>query len=218
MFSDSFTGGPSRRWISTYFADFTNNNAKFTDASSPFRGYLRTLYAKYGTTDFVATVKLTNAKGHWGAAFFGIGEGIRNGESYGAPSCGDCVYLMYHGHGMTDKIGQVLVNSTFDGPRLALPNQPAGTTIGVQLTWVAATGTATFRLDTNNDGVYDDDAMTVVNPNLSLAENHTRLFVGGAHGVIVDDFSVAPLAPATSGAPAEKKPNSTNGKGTKPMN
>ena len=63
MFSDDFTGGPSRRWISTYWADFTDNNAKFTDISAPQRGYLRTLYSQYGTRDFVATVKLTNADG-----------------------------------------------------------------------------------------------------------------------------------------------------------
>ena len=227
-FSDDFMGGPSRRWdrwITRWAADFTNNNAKFTDATAPDRNYLRTVYSHYGTADFVATVKLTNADGDWGSAFFGIGEGTRKDSGFGEPSNGECIYMLYHGQGLTDRIGNVRVNSPFTSTPFSLPNRAAGTTIGVQLTWVAATGTATFKLDTNNDGVYDDDTITVTNPKLALAENPTRLFVGGTHGVIVNDFTVSALTPekplgdkAVADTPEAKKRTTPVGqKGGKPM-
>ena len=140
------------------------------------------------------------------------------------PDYGEYIYMSYFGGRVGDRIGEV-VKSPFKETWFSLPTRAAGTTIGVQLTWVAATGTATFKLDTNNDGVYDDDTVTVTNSNLTLAENPTRLFVGGAHGVIVDDFTVSALTPeeplrnkpAANSPEAKKKPAPADQKGGKPM-
>ena len=189
MFTDDFTGGPSRRWMSTFWADFTHNNARFTDVSAPDRGYVRTIYSEYGTRDFIATVKLTNAQGPTGSVLFGIGDGVRNCDYYYEPNRGECIYMFYAGSGW-EKIGRVHVYHPVTTTWFSREGQPAGTTIGVQLIWVAATGTATFKLDLHNNGRYEDDAVTVSNPKLSLAENPTRLFFGGTHGVVVDDFAV----------------------------
>ena len=209
-FHDDFTGGPSRRWISTYFADFSHNSAMFTDKTAPYRGYLRTLYSQYGTRDFVATVKLTNGDGLWGAAFFGIGDGTRGGE-FGAPIGSEVLYMSYFG-GRFPAMGEVLSSTPFQEKPFSGHNRPAGTTIGVQLTWTAATGTATFKLDTNNDGVYDDDTVTVTNRKFSSLEAPSRLFVGGGQGVIVKDFTVTVLSPAmSSGEPSAESGSDSQG-------
>lgn len=155
------------------------------------RSYLRTTDAyKYGTRDFVATVQITNGPDAGGMAFFGLGDG-RPSDYYSSPcSSPPFVYMMFFGQGWVarNKIGSVH-NSDRVSHYFSTEAKDDRRTIRAKLAWTAATGTAVFSINADNDGVYED-SVAVVCPGLALPENQSRLFIGGANGVTFSDFNV----------------------------
>ena len=208
-FRDDLAGKVSRHWINPTAAVCKNNSIVFHD-----RAYLRTAGDfNYGVQDFIATVKMTNADGGTGhnargSACFGLGDGTISG--FYAEPCADqfpSVYFMYPGPGWIDTIAAVhttQASKTTPGFRKwrNIPGtkpRPAGTAIVVKLTWTAATDTAVFSIDADNDGVFES-SFKATYPGLSSSEYVSRLFIGGADGVCFSDFqvTVGPHAPVTA--------------------
>jgi hypothetical protein len=200
MFTDEFTGGPSANWANPTAANFSSNNAKFPGGDNA-RTYLYTVRTDYNTVNFTATAKVTNSDWPWGCAFFGIGDGGVNPSgppTYEEPCTSQGLYINIFGGstpaaqpdlGAIKRQSANTVLQTLTGGNLA-----AGTTIGVMLDWVASTKTATFKLDINNNGSFNDagDVSRTVNNVNWLDSSHSSLFFGGAHNVVVDNFSVTP--------------------------
>ena len=67
--------------------------------------------------------------------------------------------------------------------------------VRVQLSWVASSGTATFSVDTNLDGIYDSSVSVT---NTALINGTSRIFVGGSDNALADNFSVTSI-PEPSG-------------------
>jgi hypothetical protein len=198
MFSDEFVNGASGNWTVTEPAanvSYTNGRAYFNGSGDNNRNYLRTVDADYAAVDFVATVRMSNGPGNGGCGFFGIGDGVQAGN-YGEPMTGagengKCIYFLYRGAGGADELGRVQHAESGDYVDIfTQDNQTAGTLLGIRLTWTAATKTAAFSLDLDNDGVYDDGTITQVGAPVYSSASH--LFVGGAGGVSVDSVSVVP--------------------------
>ena len=106
---------------------------------------------------------------------------------------------MYHGSGYGTLIGAIRISSDNRATHhiSAIGAKPAGTTITARLQWIAATHTATFSIDGNNDGIYDETVMMKC-PDFATLETFapSRLFIGGNGGVSFSDFSVTVCAAA----------------------
>ncbi len=189
FFTDTFTTGPSTNWSNTGAATYTDGKATFSNVT---RNYIYTTDTDYSKADFVATVQLTNGAGGQGNIYFGMGQGLPDPGFYNEPRAGgdnSYVLLSYAGYG--NWIASAW-KSTSAYELLGTATLPAGTTITAKLAWAAATSTATFSLDTNNDGTYDYST-AIVNPN--MASVTSRLFLGGSESnvaVYADNFSVVP--------------------------
>ena len=183
-FTDDFTGGASLHWANPTTADYSSNTAFFGGSSDNDRKYLHTT-DNYGAADFIATIQLTNADGGGGGVFFGIGQGTPNTSAYCEPTNGNFAFMRYNGYVSSWSLATINNNGTESGlgdPGTAFA---AGATVTAKLAWVAATSTATFSIDADNNGTYDYNT-SVVNTSLTTA----RLFVGGRGGVYADNFSV----------------------------
>ena len=189
FFTDVFTSGPSTNWSNTGAATYTGGKATFSNAT---RNYIYTTDTDYSQADFVATVRLTNGATGNGNVFFGMGEGLPDSSFYYEPRTGgDGSYVLLSYAGFGSWIASAWT-STSAYELLGTSTLAAGTTITAKLAWAAATSTATFSLDTNNDGTYDYSTSLV---NTNMASKISRLFIGGSEqdvAVYADNFSVVP--------------------------
>lgn len=189
FFTDTFTSGPSTNWSNTNAATYTGGKATFSNAT---RNYIYTIDTDYSKADFVATVQLTNGAGGQGNNFFGMGQGLPDSGFFNEPRAGgDNSYVLLSYAGAGGWIASAWKNtSTYE--LLGTSTLPAGTTITAKLAWAAATSTATFSLDTDNDGTYDYGTSIV---NTNMASVTSRLFIGGSEenvAIYADNFSVVP--------------------------
>ena len=107
------------------------------------------------------------------------------------------MYMGYNG-GDFSKLMSVTSDASTSSTQATEANLDAGTTVRAQFSWVALTSTATFSVDTDLDGAFDDAVYSVTNTNLSVPGTTTRLFLGGSGNVIADNFSVAVAVPEPS--------------------
>jgi hypothetical protein len=213
-FSDNFAGRPSRHWINPQVASYVGGRALFDKGwHYTDRIYLYTAGdCNYAAHDFAATVKITNAFGAAGSAFFGLGDAHKSGFFDEPGAAPPFVYFMYQGSGYTTSFGAVRTSSDDRATHLisAIGAQPSGTTITARFEWAATSRTATFSIDANNDGVYDATVTTKC-PDFVVASDTfapSRLFIGGSGGASFSDFSVTigPRQPGESGGAAAEKP------------
>lgn len=207
-FTDAFTGGASANWDNPAAADYTNNDAAFQGADGNNRTYLRTTAADYNTVDFVATIDLTrgNGSGGSGCSFFGIGngEGTASAPPYwGEPTSGEAILIRLNTNGWSSRLGDIYQNYSATG--FTDPNNAvaADTPLSIQMTYVAATGTATFVLDTDGNG-FDGSDPTYSQSNTNLTPTTSRIFFGGSYGTtggsVGDNFSVTIIPEPSSAA------------------
>jgi len=183
-FSDDFTGGASANWENPAAADYTSDTAAFTGVGNNGRIFLRTQDADYNGVDFTATVDLArgNAGDGSGSTFFGIGSGDQTpggAAPWGEPASGEYIYLRIRGNAWTSEFADI--NSNGGGTTVyGLPHSSlaADAFLPVQLSYVAATSTATFTLDTDGNG-FDGSDPAVTHSNTNLSPTASRVFFGG---------------------------------------
>ncbi len=199
-FSDHLSGMASSHWINPQVADYTKYYAAFTGHDNSDRVYLLTTARhNYGMCDFVATVKITNAFGASGSAFFGLGDG-QSSDYFSEPGKNPpFAYLAYWGEGWCAEGATVRCSADRRTPHVlpSFRSQAAETTITAKIVWMPATTTAVFSVDVNNDGRYDT-SVTVSCPDFASSESCGRLFIGGTNGVRFSDFRVDVASPRRS--------------------
>ncbi|RKX39264.1 MAG: hypothetical protein DRP64_14470, partial [Verrucomicrobia bacterium] len=172
---------------------FGGNNAAWANVDS-YRQYMRTTDSNYSVADFrfEATITL-NGLSSWGDVFFGMGDATPRGDWWWEPGRPVIGMSAESGSTYTRELIYDDAGNISDTTRNAGRGGGAGTH-RVRMDWDAETQMATMSIDQNYNGTFVSDngftldGSTVVG---GFDASNSHLFIGGGHGIIIDDISIA---------------------------
>lgn len=157
----------------------------FAGPNDGTRSYQRTALADYARSNFMAEVTVTlKGGGGAGCAFFGLGRGEANPQSYNEPATKPVVFVRLAPDDFAG--GQVVAN--VNGEEAGQGSAVGDGTHRVRLIWDAAGKRAMFDVDGKS-------SVTASAGSIKFGDSG-HLFVGGANGVRFADFSVKALSDA----------------------